>query len=44
MLKGLIKIYTFTWNQMKIEVITDKLDDIYYNKHTIELFYVIKRR
>lgn len=45
MLKGLIKVYTFTVESDEdTEVITDKLDDIYYNKHSpIELFYVTKK-
>ena len=45
MLKGLIKVYTFTIDsQQDTEVITEKLDDLYYKKKSpIELFNVTKQ-
>lgn len=44
MLKGLIKIYTFTIkSDMDNEIVTKKLNEIYYDKPSlIELFYVEK--
>lgn len=45
MLKGLIKVYTFTIESDKdTEELTEILDDTYYKKHSpIELFYVTKK-